>query len=78
MPLKFYVRLLSISPLYLNKQVLLEINHETGKGWIECFDLGHLAIMVAGTYWLVQRTRPGCSCPASNSNYLSEYFVYAN
>lgn len=52
MPLKFYVRLLSISPLYINKQVLNEINHETGKGWIECFDLGHLAIMVSGNFGL--------------------------
>lgn len=46
MPLKFYIRLLSICPVYINKQVLDGINHER-EGWLECFDLGHLAIMVS-------------------------------
>lgn len=55
MSLKFYVRLLSISPLYVNKQVLTEVNHERGKGWIECFDLGHLAILVAGKPVIMNR-----------------------
>lgn len=49
MPLKFYVRLLSISPLYINRQVLEEVGHK-GKGekW-RCLELGQLAIIVAGT-----------------------------
>jgi hypothetical protein len=44
-PLKFYIRLLMLSPLHINKQVLKEIQHEGGQ--IECFDLGHIAILVA-------------------------------
>lgn len=49
MPLKFYIRLLTLSPCYIKKQVIDEINHESGNGWVQCFDLGHLAILVAET-----------------------------
>jgi hypothetical protein len=47
MPIKFYIRLLSISAVYINKQVLSEMNHHKSEGWLECFDLGNLAILVA-------------------------------
>lgn len=47
MPLKFYIRLLSIAPVYVNPQVIREINHESG--WVECFDLMHLGILATET-----------------------------
>jgi hypothetical protein len=47
MALKFYVRLLTLSPLHISPQVVRETNHESGQ--IECFDLGHLAILIAST-----------------------------
>lgn len=34
-----------ISPLHINKQVIKETYHEEGQ--IECFDLGHLAVLIA-------------------------------
>ena len=34
MNLRFYIRLLTLGPIYINKQVLDEINHENGNGWI--------------------------------------------
>lgn len=52
MPVKFYIRLLMLSPLHINKQVLKEIQHEGGQ--IECFDLGHIAILAASTSSLTQ------------------------
>lgn len=47
MGLKYYIRLLTHSPLHLNRQVIRETNHETGQ--VECFDLGHLAVLTAST-----------------------------
>ena len=48
MALKFYVRLVMMSPLHISRQVLRVTNHESGR--IECFDLGHLAVLVASSY----------------------------
>jgi hypothetical protein len=31
MPLKFYIRLLALSPLHMKRQVLDEVNHEKGE-----------------------------------------------
>ena len=45
MALKFYVRLVMMSPIHISRQVLRATNHESGK--IECFDLGHLAVLIA-------------------------------
>jgi hypothetical protein len=45
MALKFYIRLVMMSPLHISQQVVRATNHESGK--IECFDLGHLAVLVA-------------------------------
>ena len=45
MPLKYYIRLLMLSPLHMKRQVLDEINHESGD--LELFDLGHTAILIA-------------------------------
>jgi hypothetical protein len=47
MSLKFYIRLLTLSPFHISKQVIKETNHESGQ--VECFDLGHLAILTAST-----------------------------
>lgn len=58
MPLKFYIRLLSLSPLYIKKQVLDEINHKKANTWRECFDLGHIAINVACSYHLIKKVKP--------------------
>ena len=48
MPFKFYIRLLVVSPLHINKQIIKEINHE--KDRMQCFDLGHIALMIAGKF----------------------------
>jgi len=45
MPLKFYIRLLVLSPLHMKRQVLDEVNHEEGE--VELFDLGHTAVLIA-------------------------------
>jgi hypothetical protein len=50
MALKFYVRLVMLSPLHISRQVLNAANHESGK--IECFDLGHLAVLIASIFAL--------------------------
>ncbi len=47
MPLKFYIRLVAMSPLHISRQVVRETNHESGV--IECFDLGHLAVLIASS-----------------------------
>lgn len=47
MSLKFYIRLLTHSPFHINRQVIREIYHESGQ--VECFDLGHLAVLTAST-----------------------------
>lgn len=44
---KFYVRLLTLSPLHITPQVIREINHSHGQ--LECFDIGHIAILIAST-----------------------------
>ncbi len=44
MSLKFYIRLLALSPLHMKRQVLDEVNHEQGE--VELFDLGHTAILI--------------------------------
>ena len=51
MPLKFYIRLLTLSPIHINKQVLKEIKHEEGQ--FNLFDLGHVAILVASKYVVI-------------------------
>lgn len=48
MALKFYIRLLAMSPLHISRQVVRATNHEKGD-LIECFDLGHLAVLIAST-----------------------------
>ncbi len=48
MPLKFYIRLLTLSPLHINRQVLREIRHEEGQ--LNLFDLGHVAILAASNF----------------------------
>lgn len=48
MALKFYIRLVAMSPLHINPQVVRATNHEQGQ--IECFDLGHLAVLIASKY----------------------------
>jgi hypothetical protein len=48
MALKFYVRLIAMSPMHISRQVIKETNHESGQ--IECFDLGHLAVLVASIF----------------------------
>jgi len=48
MALKFYIRLVMVSPLHISQQVVRETNHESGQ--IECFDLGHLAILIASNF----------------------------
>lgn len=45
MPFKFYIRLLMLSPLHINRQAIDEVNHD--KDEIELFDLGHTAILIA-------------------------------
>jgi hypothetical protein len=52
MPVKFYIRLLMVSPLHITRQVLREIQHEGGQ--IECFDLGHIALLAASNPSLTQ------------------------
>jgi len=47
MALKFYIRLVAMSPLHISRQVVRETNHEFGQ--IECFDLGHLAVLIASS-----------------------------
>lgn len=49
MALKFYVRLVAMSPLHINSQVVTATNHERGQK-IECFDLGHLCVLIASTF----------------------------
>lgn len=51
--MKFYIRLLMLSPLHITRQVLKEIQHEGGQ--IECFDLGHIAILAASNCSITQR-----------------------
>ena len=51
LPLKFYIRLLILSPLHMKRQILDEINHE--KGQLELFDLGHTAILIASIILLI-------------------------
>ena len=48
MALKFYIRLVTMSPLHISRQVVRETNHESGQ--IECFDLGHLAVLIASSF----------------------------
>lgn len=43
--LKFYIRLLMMSPAHITAQVIREIHHESGG--TECFDLGHVAVLIA-------------------------------
>jgi hypothetical protein len=51
MALKFYIRLVAMSPLHISGQVVRATNHESGQ--IECFDLGHLAVIIASKrYWM--------------------------
>ena len=47
MALKFYIRLVALSPVHINRQVISEIHHESGR--MECFDLGHVAVLIAST-----------------------------
>ena len=47
MALKFYIRLVTHSPVHINTQVIREIHHQSGR--IECFDLGHVAVLIACT-----------------------------
>lgn len=49
MPLKYYIRLLTLAPVYIKQPVLNEINHKSGNSQIDCFDLCHLAVLVAET-----------------------------
>ena len=51
MPLKFYIRLLTLSPVHINKQVLREIRHEEGQ--LNLFDMGHVAILIASKYFTI-------------------------
>jgi hypothetical protein len=44
-----------LSPLHINKRVIEEIRHEGGQ--IECFDLGHIAILSASTPSAIQLRR---------------------
>ena len=53
MPLKFYIRLLTLSPIHINQQVLHEIQHE--KGAINLFDMGHVAVLIASIIRLLFR-----------------------
>lgn len=55
MALKFYVRLLILSPIHINRQVIKEINHESGR--IECFDLGHIAVLISSILSINQDTK---------------------
>lgn len=51
MPFKFYIRLLTLSPLHIKKQVLTEIRHvEEGK--TNLFDLGHVALITASNFFI--------------------------
>ncbi len=49
MPLKFYIRLLTLSPVHINKQVLREIRHEEDEK-LNLFDMGHVAIITSSNY----------------------------
>ena len=55
MPLKFFIRLIAVAPVYMKKQVITEINHE--KGWIECFDLGNCLPEVKINYEAIANSR---------------------
>lgn len=52
MALKFYIRLVAMSPLHINPQVVKATNHEKGET-MECFDLGHLAVLIASTQYAI-------------------------
>jgi hypothetical protein len=52
MALKFYIRLVAMSPLHINPQVVRATNHEKGE-MMECFDLGHLAVLIASTIFAI-------------------------
>lgn len=55
MGLKFYIRLLALSPAHISAQVLRATHHESGM--IELFDLGHLAVLVASKCAVMQTRR---------------------
>ena len=46
--LKFFIRLLTMSPIHMSAQTIREINHEEGQ--VECFDLGHTVILIASKF----------------------------
>ncbi len=50
--LKFYIRLLMLSPLHISRRVIKEINHESGI--IECFDMGHVAVLIASKFFIIR------------------------
>jgi hypothetical protein len=45
--LKFFIRLLTLSPVHMHQHVIREIHHESGQ--LECFDIGHVALIIAST-----------------------------
>lgn len=51
MPLKFQIRLLTYSPVHINKQVIDELRHD--KSQIGCLDNGHTSILIASKYKII-------------------------
>ena len=47
MSLRFYIRLLMMSPIHIKKQVIKDVEKKINR--IECFDLGHIGVMIANS-----------------------------